>query len=89
MSTLMPTSKHPGSRLQLHPLSVAHQSYTLTLVPTPQFLQQGEGCAPDKGCYSWVWLTRAGPSQAVRAVALRGGPFHLHRARPAGGEREG
>lgn len=27
---------------------------------------------------SWAWLTRAGPSQAVRAVALRGGPFHLH-----------
>lgn len=26
----------------------------------------------------WAWLTHAGPSQAVRAVAHRGGPFHLH-----------
>lgn len=26
----------------------------------------------------WAWLTHTGSSQAVRAVALRGGPFHLH-----------
>lgn len=26
----------------------------------------------------WAWLTHTGPSQAVRAVALRGGPFHLY-----------
>lgn len=26
----------------------------------------------------WVWLTHVGPSQAVKAMALRGGPFHLH-----------
>jgi len=40
----------------------------------------------------WVWLTRAGPSQAVRAVALRGGPFHLHcpsQGSPSRGQERG